>query len=850
MIKQLIECLQGIALDLDGEDLADVLWLAMQMKPTEPFGDAGGRREKVVVETARAIADPQPQSAPAARPLKLPLYVAPAPPQQQTETVVSGIPFQAPAAAALRNPLDLGRALRPLMRKVPSQRETILDEDATATQIAERKIWTPVLQPAPERWLDLALVIEDSRSTAIWQSTLDEFQRLAEHQGAFRDVRPWRLKRANDGTLSLFPKRSGSTQGQRPRSPNELLDPTGRKLVLLLSDCTSALWRQGQIYPLLKQWSQDGPLAIVQLLPERLWGRSALGTGFPVQLSALTPGVANAQLAVEGLPRWQDIDLTATLSLPVVTLEAAALQHWARVVAGAGNTRAAGILLETAMAAATVETAPVPKESQRSAPEIVKRFRTTASPLARRLAGLIAAAPVSLPIIHLIQETLLPDSQQVHIAEVFMSGLLQATPSDREDPEVGIVRYEFVQGVRDLLIDSVPIPDIDTVLEAVSQYIARKAGLSIHSFAALLSPASDWNENAQPDVIPFARIATQVLRRLGGDYAILAAQLERKRTPPDPSVQFPPLQSFEFDVATLASESAPAPDDGLQPFPFTTVTVDATGQESERRQNQAYGFAEPLGPDLTLEMVSIPPGRFRMGSPESEPDRYSDESPQHSVTMPPFFLGKYPITQAQWRAVAALPQIERDLAPDPSHFKGDNRPVERVSWLEAVEFCARLSQASGREYRLPSEAEWEYACRAGTTTPFHFGETTTTSLANYQGTDDEDLDWSGSYEQGPKGIYREGTLPVGSFGVANNFGLYDMHGNIWEWCTDHWHENYEDAPGDGSVWIENNNDNYLPVLRGGSWDSFPGVCRSAYRGRGNADRRNYCFGFRVACSAA
>ncbi|MHC5719615.1 MAG: formylglycine-generating enzyme family protein, partial [Nostoc sp.] len=161
-------------------------------------------------------------------------------------------------------------------------------------------------------------------------------------------------------------------------------------------------------------------------------------------------------------------------------------------------------------------------------------------------------------------------------------------------------------------------------------------------------------------------------------------------------------------------------------------------------------------------------------------------------------------------------------------FKGEQRPVEQVSWYDAVEFCDRLSDHTKRQrqYRLPSEAEWEYACRAGTTTPFHFGETITSELANYDATS--------TYGRGVEGTYRKETTPVGSFNAANAFGLYDMHGNVWEWCLDDWHNNYERAPTDGSPWFDNKNDNLYQkqgnaVLRGGSWLYYPRDCRSASR---------------------
>ncbi|MDX2216865.1 MAG: formylglycine-generating enzyme family protein [Oculatellaceae cyanobacterium bins.114] len=266
-----------------------------------------------------------------------------------------------------------------------------------------------------------------------------------------------------------------------------------------------------------------------------------------------------------------------------------------------------------------------------------------------------------------------------------------------------------------------------------------------------------------------------------------------------------------------------------------------------QRQGTAQFFNEPLGNHLALKMMLIPAGTFMMGSPEDEPERMEHEGPQHEVSVSAFCMGKYPITQAQWRFVAGLPQAERELKADPSQFKGDNRPVERVSWYDAVEFCARLSHYTGRSYRLPSEAEWEYACRAGTTTPFHFGETITTEVANYRGTDNEKYKWSGSYGQGPKGEYRQETTPVDHFSSANAFGLCDMHGNVWEWCQDHWHDNYEGAPTDGSAWLSED-ENARRVIRGGSWGLNPRSCRSASRFVNDPPATDYSLGFRVVCS--
>lgn len=277
-----------------------------------------------------------------------------------------------------------------------------------------------------------------------------------------------------------------------------------------------------------------------------------------------------------------------------------------------------------------------------------------------------------------------------------------------------------------------------------------------------------------------------------------------------------------------------------QIFEFEVVTVDSQAKEISRSRRQADFFREDLGNGISLEMISVPEGGFLMGSPINAAKKEKNEQPQHSVTIQPFFMGKFPVTQAQWKSVVDLPRVKLHLNPDPSNFKGDSRPVEQVSWYEAIEFCERLSQKTGLTYRLPSEAEWEYACRAGTSTSFNVGEALPQNLARFN---------SGNVFTFYTNALLNSTSDVGSFGIANNFGLYDMHGNVLEWCEDHWHDSYKDAPADGQAWLSTN-EAQARVLRGGSWDYPAHNCRSASRIRYAPDFCLNAIGFRIAVSIA
>ncbi|GAP94852.1 formylglycine-generating enzyme family protein [Leptolyngbya sp. NIES-2104] len=319
--------------------------------------------------------------------------------------------------------------------------------------------------------------------------------------------------------------------------------------------------------------------------------------------------------------------------------------------------------------------------------------------------------------------------------------------------------------------------------------------------------------------------------------AILSQDLDQlpKRQLFEPQPEFLPPY-LELDRVIPSFEVLPTKPLLLEPFTFETITLTAEGARVE--QQTATSLKESLNSDIHLEMVYVPAGQFWMGSEETELGRDLHESPRHRVTIAPFLMSRFPITQAQWKAIAALPKVQRSISLYPAHFEGDDRPVEQVSWCDAIEFCARLVQMTGQPYRLPSEAEWEYACRAGTTTPFHFGETISAELANYDG--------NYTYGSGVAGGYHQETIPVTAEHSTNGFGLAQMHGNVWEWCADAWHDTYEGAPEDGTVWEEE--DVTYRVLRGGAWYCLPELCRSAQRHWNQPDMAGSGIGFRVVCS--
>lgn len=265
--------------------------------------------------------------------------------------------------------------------------------------------------------------------------------------------------------------------------------------------------------------------------------------------------------------------------------------------------------------------------------------------------------------------------------------------------------------------------------------------------------------------------------------------------------------------------------DVIRTVTFQTLTIDEAGRVVDERAGSIDEIVVDLGHGLTLSFATVPAGTIGVGSGRGQGN--AEEQPQHTVRVASFLAGRCLVTQAQWQRVMG--------GRLPCRFKGETLPVENISWFEAQAFCRRLSHTIGRVCYLPRERQWEYACRAGTTGPFHFGATLSTDLANYCG--------EHRYRNEPAGPYRHTTTPVGRF-APNDFGLFDLHGNLWEWCADAWHEDYTGALGDGRSWTTRGDD-HLRVIRGGSWHDVPGACRSAARAQFSPDGGDDLVGFRV-----
>ncbi len=532
MIDELITALSK-EMEMSTDEIADTIWLALQIQESSSESVSSDfslvKEDRGAIENKIALPKSQPQTPDSNETRKNPDLEMPKAkiyPQSQQQTESLDLSFKTPNAPSLRQPLTLARALKPLMRRIPAGRNFVLDETATIEHIAitNARSWLPVLRPTLEPWLDLELVVDESISMQIWRQTIRDLEKLLKNYGIFRDVRVWGMT-VKDGKVEIR-RGIGAAANKFPRSTKELIDGSSRRLVLVVSDCVSSYWRDGTVTKVLEIWGNSVPTAIIQMLPKWLWKRTALGRASEVRLRGLTPGVSNQNLIAQEVSLWEELEEKKGVKVPVFTLEEDKAKTWAQMLSGKSSVWSLGFLFKL--------DAPVQENSlfnldygKLSAEERVQAFRVTASPMARKLGGLLAAAPViSLPVVRLIRAALLPECLQVNVAEVFLGGLLKPLSEIKVENNPDEVLYEFMDGVRELLIDSMPTDRVLNVVDKVSEYVAERVGLSLEDFAAVLRGEKEVEDSGVVgEVGYFATVTAQVLRRLGGEYEKVAEEL-------------------------------------------------------------------------------------------------------------------------------------------------------------------------------------------------------------------------------------------------------------------------------------------------------------------------------------
>nr|BEK63506.1 hypothetical protein KPHV_07330 [Kitasatospora purpeofusca] len=573
----------------DPRDLADVLWLARVcgLRPDSRPGPAGelalpglpavdpaaderaaaawtARLRAAVDRAAEQEGDgggpappgrPVPARVPRAEPV-IPLHLPPAPAGSALPEAVPAATVRSPARPALTGTLALSRALRPLRRTVRSVHELVLDEEATVSASGRAGLLLPVWRGAPERWFEVDVVLDRGPTMAVWSTLGDELVALLRRHGAFHRVRAWSLdERA--GVPVVTPR--GAHARRRGFGTGD--DPRGRRLILLLTDGVGPLWHSGALPAAMRGWSRDAPVTVLQVLPRRHWHRTALR---PVATrSRLRPG---ERPVVFHVPEDGEGGVAGTAWAGVVELRADWLAPWARMLSGraAQWTPAMAVPLSGAASAGDASwPRPVGEAVEEASGEasatLLARFRRDASPMAWELAGFLAAAPLSLPVMRHVQAAMLADSSAMHLAEIYLSGLLERRFPARpgEDPEA--VLYDFRAGVRERLLATLTRSEsaqVLRVLAGVSRSVAGAFGgtLDFRTLAALAEGGAAGGPGLSELSVPFAEVAVEVLRGLGGADGDLARRLA-VRLPAGSRVSTPEAEGARAESGGVAERT-------------------------------------------------------------------------------------------------------------------------------------------------------------------------------------------------------------------------------------------------------------------------------------------------------
>jgi hypothetical protein len=632
-VQLLADVLDGVGLEPGELEILDVLWLARHVTPAPAMDERDQSVAEVLTPATSAgpeYSEPQAQQTPA-RPVLADTPALHQAPYGEIPESSGGraMTVRAPGVPALADQLQLGRALRPLKRRVDSRHREILDEEATAHRVAEEGLWIPVMRPAPGRRGELAVIVDGYSSMSVWRPHITELRTLLEGSGAFRDVRFWLLGQAagDSSRIGLSRWQAGSPL----RSGRELTDPSGQRLIMVVSDCLGPSWRIGAVQKLLAQWATRQPVAILQPLPQRLWGYTSVRP-VPARLRASRPTVANEQLKWTSSTRPAEVT-GRPIPVPVMELDAAWLASWSSLV---GAPMSGGVDAMVMFADPGGVTREVGGQAERrtreqlSATTRVRRFRATASPAAQQLAEYLAAAPISLPVVRLVQSVMMKRSRPSDVAEVFLGGLL--TPQDAgatTDPDR--VQYDFYPGVREKLFESLRRNDAMRVLLEVSDFVDAKFGQA-RDFRALLAGAEiEGDQPIGANSLPFAVVAERVLRMLGGQYLPPAERLAAAQNggSADPARALP-----TGPAGTGAAAAPPLQSPRIQPGEVTLLP--------RRSKDRPLACPYCYRPFSEKEILFRCSGRPGMNTPGCRPQRdpvLAEITGQYSL-LPPVFPPK------------------------------------------------------------------------------------------------------------------------------------------------------------------------------------------------------------------
>ncbi|TWD13142.1 hypothetical protein FB570_11969 [Streptomyces sp. T12] len=663
MIEDLLPVLGAAGLRPDARELCDALWLAPHVRaaPAVPDdADADAASAEPATATSNAAPVDPPGRAAGSGTARTTLHARR---EEDGAGGVAAMEARGPAVPALRHQLRLARALRPFKRRVPDPSAFVVDERATAARIAEEGLWSPVLRPAPRRWLDLTLVVDAAPTMVVWRRTVAELRALTEQMGAFRTVRVLRLYAPPDPAeaVLLLPEGQGGVElppegpdGKGRRSPASLETTAGGQAVLVVTDTVGPAWNDGRLYPMLRGWAAGAPLAVVTLLPQRMWSGARL-RAVPAALRAPFPGAPNAALnaRVRSRPGAGTPLPPPNVPVPVLELSERWLAQWADLVAGAPSWRNTALLVpqaapvrartprpalsaaqavaETVPAAGTLSatgTGDAPDGSSTGAhfaadpAAVVRRFRAAASPTAFRLACCLSAAWLNLPVMRLVQRVALPESDTSHLAEVYLGGLLTA-PMNSAGADAEQVAYDFLPGVRAELNQYLTRHDLVDILERTSAFVSEQFGQPLDFPALLADPASAELPVRTGGGPPLAHVAASVLAQLGGQYAVLAARLPRAAVPdagPVDTASVPEEAPLDATLAPAAGSRNAAPASATPATPAAPAdsfadraTAQSTAPASPAAARPSVAPPEAPGRGLCLTFELEPTARIPGG---------------------------------------------------------------------------------------------------------------------------------------------------------------------------------------------------------------------------------------------